>query len=148
MAKYACTCDFDLKDCMRTLGVDERGRVQTYVTNEVLRLCDPYVPLDEGYLRASGHIENGTQVVWNTPYAHYQWGGIVYEDPKLHAAGFLTEDGWKSRKGVNKVPTERKLTYREGKTEGGLRGNHWVERMLQNGGKNQIEYGARRIARQ
>lgn len=144
MPKYNYTCDFNLQDCIRTLGLEERGKVQSYVTNTVLMLCDSYIPLDEGDLRASGHIENGTEVVWNTPYARYQWGGIVYEDPKLNAAGFLTDAGWKSRRGANKVPTDRKLNYHNGNK----RGDHWVERMMQNGGKNTIERGARRIAGQ
>lgn len=142
MGKAEVVCTFDLKECMEALGVNERGRVQQYVANEVLRLCDPYVPFDEGQLKGSGHIENNTDIVWNTPYARYQYYGIVYEDPSLHAAGFMTADGWRSRRGVIKVPTERRLTYQNG----ALRGDHWVDRMMQNGGREQIEAGARKEA--
>ena len=137
-------CDFNLQDCMHTLGVEERGRVQQVVTDEVLRLSDNYVPFQEGSLKASGHIENQTDVVWNTPYARYMWNGIVYEDPDLHCAGFKTENGWRSRKGVKKVPSDpvRKLQYNGEKTRGG----HWVERMLQDGGRDAIEKAAKREA--
>lgn len=132
-------CDFNLGDCLRTLGLEERGRVQQVVTNAVLELSEPYIPFDEGDLLASGHIENDTDVVWNTPYARYMWNEIVYEDPELHCAGFETENGWRSRKGVQKVPTERKLNYHNG----ALRGSHWAERMLQDGGQKEIEKMAR-----
>lgn len=134
---YQCT--FNLDDCIRTLGLEERGRVQQVVTNEVLRLSEPYVPMAEGDLIASGHIENNTDVVWDMPYARYMWNGIVYEDPDLHCAGFMTDNGWRSRKGVQKVPTDRSLQYQNGN----LRGAHWVDRMMQNGGREEIEKAAR-----
>lgn len=144
MKKYDYECTFDLDECIKTLGLEERGKVQQYVTNEILTLSDPYVPFDEGNLKSSGHIENGTDVVWGgpaAPYAHYMWGGIVYEDPDLHCAGFQVKDGgWRSRKGVKKVPTTRHLEYQNGP----LRGDHWADRMLQNGGRTKIEDGVRR----
>lgn len=139
---YTFECTFNLGDCIHTLGLEEKGRVQQFVADEVLRLSEPYVPLDKSGLKDSGHTEGGTDIVWNTPYAHYMWEGIVYEDPQLHCAGFKTENGWRSRKDVEKVPTDRKLKY----GNGNLRGGHWVERMLQDGGLEEIEKGARREA--
>ena len=140
---YNYQTSFNLQDCIRTLGLEERGRVQQVVTNEVLRLSEPYAPLDQGDLIASGHIENGTDVVWDMPYARYMWNGIVYEDPDLHCAGFKTDNGWRSRKGVQKVPTDRSMEYRNGN----LRGPRWVERMMQNGGREAIEKAAREAVR-
>lgn len=137
--KYDFKCDFDLKDCIETLGLEERGRVQQVVTQQVLTLSEVYIPFDQGILLASGDTENDTDIVWSTPYARYMWNGIVYVDPQLHCAGFLTENGWKSRKGVQKVPTDRKLQYQGGK----LRGPRWVDRMMQNGGREKIEKAAR-----
>lgn len=136
--------NFDINRCMKRLGLDEGGRVQTVVTNEVINLSEQYVPFDEGTLAGSARIENGTDVVWGgpaAPYAHYMWGGIVYEDPVLHCAGFQVEDGgFRSRKGVQKVPTNRRLEYQNGS----LRGPLWVVRMLQNGGARLIEEKARK----
>ena len=147
MSKVNYSCTFNLDDCIKTLGLEEKGRVQQHVTNQVLELSDPYIPFREGGLKASGHIENGTDVVWggkSALYAPYMWGGIVYEDPQLHCAGFpLKDGGWASRKGVNKVPTDRKLKYYNGPD----RGDHWVPRMLQDGGLEKIEDGVRRIVR-
>ena len=139
---YQCT--FNLDECIRTLGLEERGYVQQVVANEVLRLSEPYVPFAEGGLISSGHIENGTEIVWNMPYASYMWNGIVYEDPDLHCAGFKTENGWRSRKNVQKVPTDRKLEY----GNGNLRGSYWVPRMMQNGGREEIEKATREAVRQ
>lgn len=138
------TYDFSVKGCLKNLGLDEGGRVQQVVTNEVITLSEPYVPFAEGDLANSVRIENGTDVVWGLPYAHYMWGGIVYEDPILHCAGFQVEDGgWRSRKGVQKVPTDRKLEYQNGS----LRGSKWVPRMLQDGGAKKIEDEARKAVR-
>lgn len=112
------SCDFNLDDCIKTLGLNERGRVQQFVTNEVMRLSDPYVPFDEaglyanpGQLKDSVHIENGTDIVWNTPYARY-----LYYHPEFKYQG---------------AP---------------MRGSYWVPRMLQNGGLEAIEAGARKEA--
>lgn len=144
--------DFSVKDCIKNLGLDEGGVVQQVVTNEVIKLSEPYVPFAEGDLAASARIENGTDVVWGTAdpysYAHYMWAGIVYEDPILHCAGFPVADGgWRSRsekKGApKKIPTNRKLEYQNGS----MRGSKWVPRMLQDGGAKKIEDEARRTVR-
>lgn len=107
---------FNLKDTFERLGLEEQGRVQQYVTDEVLRLSDPYVPFDianlypnPGRLRNSGRVE-GTDVVWSTPYARK-----LYYHPEYNFQG---------------AP---------------MRGGNWVDRMLQNGGLKQIEDGARRM---
>ncbi|MCM1232345.1 MAG: minor capsid protein [Ruminococcus flavefaciens] len=138
-------CTFNLKECIRTLGLEEGGRVQQAVTHETLRLADDYIPFNEGTLRDSGHIE-GTDIVWGggaVRYARYVWNGIVYEDPLLHCAGFEVQDGgWRSRKGVDKVPTKRLLEYQGAPR----RGAYWVPRMLQNGGREKVEAAARREA--
>lgn len=143
---YLCT--FNLNDCIRKLGLEEKGRVQQVVTNEVLRLSSSYIPFDQGGLQASGRIENGTDIVWGGEaalYARYQWNGIVYEDPELHCAGFRVKDGgWRSRKDVEKVPTSRKLQYQGGPQ----RGDHWVDKMMQNGGREKVEKAAREAVKQ
>ncbi len=53
---------------------------QMYVDSEVLRLSDPYVPFQSGMLKLSGQL--GTVigsglVVYNAPYAKYQYYGYV-----------------------------------------------------------------------
>ena len=61
-------------------------------------------------------------------------------DPVTGAAGFLTADGWRSRKGVRKVVSERKYQY-----HGALmRGAFWFERMKADK-KDQILRGVKKI---
>lgn len=62
-------CSFNLRECIDTLGIEERGRVQNFVTESVLNLAGPYVPNDlaEKYenphrLQDSGHIEMGQKL--------------------------------------------------------------------------------------
>lgn len=138
---YGYQCSFNLDDCIKKLGLNERGRVQKVVANEVMRVCDPYVPFDEGYLRDSVHMESGgEEVVYDGPYAQYLYGGKVWEDPELHCAGFQTENGWYSRNGARKVPTDRDLTFQGAP----VRGAHWVDRAMQAGGTGRVEEAARK----
>ena len=115
--------------------------MQQYVANEALRLSEPYVPFATGRLSQSGHVENDKEIVWKTPYARYQCGGKVWIDPEINAAGFKTENGWYSRRNSKKIPTDRNLEYHNGP----LRGDHWFERMMQNGGQKHLEDGIRRM---
>lgn len=48
----------------------------TFVGNELLRKCDPYVPFDTGMLRDSGVSHSKPAqgyLMWKTPYASKQW---------------------------------------------------------------------------
>lgn len=143
-AVYNCRLSFNTRHCIERLGINERGRVQRVACQEILRLCDAYVPFSEGYLRDTGHVEHNTDVVWNGPYAHYMYEGIVYEDPVLHCAGFKTENGWRSRKDVQKVPSDRRIHY----NNGSKRGDHWVARMMNDGGRRSVEEAVRRAVKQ
>lgn len=57
-------------------GLEVGGEVQKYIDSEVLRLTDPYVPMDTGALKESGirHTKVGSgKVVYKTPYARRQY---------------------------------------------------------------------------
>ena len=132
---------FNAQECLKALGLEEGGRVQQTIDSEVLRICDPYLPFDQGGLKKSGTgntVIGSGEVIWKTPYAHYVYEGIVYVDPEKNCAGFMTENGWRSRKNVTKVPTERKLQYNEAP----MRGSHWVDRAMQDGGLKELERSA------
>lgn len=114
---FDCEIRFNLDDCMETLGIDEKGRVQQFVTKEFMKNVQRFVPLDvaekyenPGRLIDSCHIENDTDVVWETPYARR-----LYYHPEYHFQG---------------EPT---------------RGGFWADRYLQDGGLKQLEDGAREI---
>lgn len=93
--KYDYTVQLDLKKCIEKLGLNERGRVQKVVTESVLMLSEPYVPFDEAglydnphFLIDSGHIE-GTDVVWQTPYARR-----LYYHPEYNYQGAPRRGGY------------------------------------------------------
>lgn len=58
-------------------GLQENGRVQKFVDSEVIRRCDPYTPMDTGYLKGSapkiGTKIGSGEVIYNAPYAKRQY---------------------------------------------------------------------------
>lgn len=112
--------DFNLVDCINTMGLEDGGRVQQFVTNEFMKNVEPFVPFDiaekyenPGQLKDSVHIENETDVVWNTPFA-------------------------------------RKMYYHDEYNFQGapIRGAYWADRYLQDGGRKELEDGARKVVKQ
>ena len=109
---------FSLDDCLKKLGLDEKGRVQRVVSNELLKNVTPFVPKDQGYLTGSGHVENCDEVVWKGPYARRLYYG---------------EEDWNWSNG--------------GVQEGGLRGPYWADRYCLNGGTEELEEAARKVVK-
>lgn len=107
------------------------------------KLCNPYVPMDEGPL--SQHIEVTPQYVrYAEPYAHYQYMGEVY-GPNFPITDKTTGGiiGWYSQPGVKKHPTGRELGV-DGEWNGwkfgynrekhALAAHHWDKIMMQDKG--------------
>lgn len=118
-------------DILAVFGLEQGGRVQQTIDQKVIDYCTPYVPASpdktlEFSAQVSTEIGSGL-VIWNTPYAHYQYMGIVY------GPNFLVDvegDGvleWRSPKGRPKHPTDRKLTYDT--SQNPMAGPYWFERM-------------------
>ena len=77
--------DFDVEKIIRSRGLEDGGAVQRYIDSEVLRLCDPYVPRDNGELINSGVLSTvigSGQVSYDTPYAR-RW---YYERARFQGA--------------------------------------------------------------
>lgn len=60
---------------------EKLGRVQAFIDSECLRLMKPYTPFRSGILEKSATL--GTKIgsghiVYNVPYARYQYYGIIY----------------------------------------------------------------------
>lgn len=91
----------------RGLGSDTGGR--KYLASEVKRLCDPYVPMQQGQLKNLVTIAaDGSSIVYTQPYAHYQYyGEVMAGRPPKHYTG-------------------KKLTYHGAP----MRGANWDKRML------------------
>jgi len=126
---------------MKRLGVTPDGDVQLFVTKMVNHRIVRYMPFSSGVMAtktkflsgipapSEGHLTDKREVISPTeiyipgPYAHYQYVGKKWVDPKTHAAGFLTANGWRSRKNVPKVGTDQDLTYDKSKNP--RAGPHW-----------------------
>lgn len=117
-------------DILAAYGLERGGRVQRTIDQKVIDYCQPYVPASpdrtlEFSAQASTEIGSG-QVVWNTPYAHYQYMGIVY-GPNIPVIQDGILMGWFSPPGRPKHPTDRELTYDTAQNP--MAGPHWFERM-------------------
>ena len=115
---------------LRNLGLDQRGAVQKFWTATVLRRIQKYMPYRTGEtikLTVAQTDINKPEIVTDTPYARMLYYGKVMVDPKTGKAGFLTENGWMSRKGVKKVPSGRNIEYT--KTKNQQAGPYWDRRL-------------------
>lgn len=104
------------------------NNAQKYFAKEVHRWSDDYVPFSEGALKNLSYVaEDGSYIEYTQPYARYMWYGKLMVDPKTGKGCFynpVTGRMW-SRKGVQKVLTDRDLQYNGAPK----RGPKWVERM-------------------
>ncbi len=134
MFSISASLDADLSpdDILALLGLDDHGRVQQTIDQSVIDYCRPYIPASpnrilEDSAQVSTDIGSGL-VIWNTPYAHYQYAGIVY-GPNIPIiepeTGVLM--GWFSPPGRPKHPTDRNLTYDT--SQNPMAGPYWFERM-------------------
>lgn len=76
-----------------------------FLANEAKRLMDPYVPADKLALAQNVRVytENGCGIdEYTSPYAHYQYEGILYVSSKTGSA-------WS--RGEYKVPTDRNIEH-------------------------------------
>lgn len=119
-------------DLVKSVGLDEGGKVQKYIDSFVLYHSEPYVP--GKHIHDSGVIATkigSGKVIWDTPDANYLYEGKLMVDPiTLKGAFFAPDYGFWSRPNTQKImdPTGRDLVYHGG----GLRGSHWFDRMIEN----------------
>ncbi len=99
---------------LKDKGLNETGNAQQFHTANVLKRIKRYMPFVSGMTYkitvAQTNIRK-PEIVTDTPYAKYLFYGKVMIDPKLGVAGFMTPEGWRSRKGCVKVRTGRDLQY-------------------------------------
>ena len=131
-------------------GLDDGGYVQQFIDSECIRLMDPYTPFLNGVLQNSVRLNTvigSGYLVQATPYARYQYYGMLMVDPITLKGSFynpLTGRHW-SRPGVSKImdPNGRMLQYNT--TGSPLAGSHWFERMVADHGDD-IGRGAATLA--
>lgn len=123
--------------CKKALERIHQPAVGLMCSKEWHKLCKPYIPYDTGHL--SSNVEyKPFEIIYRAKYAHYQYTGIVYEDPVYGVAGFKTNSGaWYSRPGVKKVmrtvPTGNRMVNL--RYQGSMATDHW-DIAAQNAGKD------------
>lgn len=142
--------NIDVKGIKDKHGLNDGGKVQQYIDNECIRLMDPYTPFLNGVLMESIRLNTvigSGKLVQATPYARYQYYGMLMVDPITLKGSFYdpkTGRHW-SRPGVSKImdPKGRRLSYNTSKNP--KAGPHWFERMVADH-KDDIGRGAAAIA--
>lgn len=81
--------------------------VKLYANVRLHALCTPYVPEDTGMLNSNVDITED-YVEYKSPYAHYQYEGLVY-GPNIPTG----DGGYFSPPGQQKHPTGTKLDYKK-----------------------------------
>lgn len=109
-----------LQTIYRSLGLEDKGRVQAFLDKTVADNLREYVSRKSGTQEKSIPIASkygSGKVIINVPYARFQAEGKVMVGVESHSP-------W-ARKGERKVVTSKDLTYHSEK----LRGKHPFERM-------------------
>lgn len=112
-AKYKLVMN-PVSQIIRGKGLDASGDVQVFHTQNVLRRIQKYMPYRTGAtikLTIAQTDIHKPEIVTDMPYAKFLFYGKLMVDPKTGAAGFMTKNGWRSRKGVPKVRSGRDITY-------------------------------------
>lgn len=120
-----------VQSIMNRLGVTARGDVQKFHTANVRRRIQRYMPYRSGATIKLMIVQSPADEPFihvNVPFARMLYYGKVMVDPMTHAAGFLTENGWRSRKGVPKVVSDRDIEY--DKTKNPQAGPFWDRRLV------------------
>ena len=108
-----------------------------------------YMPQDVGTL-----IQNTEELNANTrgevykydpslPYGHYQYEGILYvePDPYPQVGGFYSDNyGWWSIPGVTKVPSDRRLSYKNVSAQ-----DHWDAAAYENHHQEWLEVAKKAV---
>ena len=111
------------------LGVDAHGDVQAHLTADINRRITRYMPFRSGALATKlKFIKSPTEIEVVGPYARVMYYGKVMVDPQTGRAGFLTPNGWRSRRGVPKVVSSRDIEYDT--TKNPQAGPYWDRRLM------------------
>ena len=86
--------------------------VRTQINFKIGNAVNQFVPMKTGALRRSMFADSNG-VHWSTPYAHYQYQGVVYDVnlPKFRRGRVV---GWYSIPGATKYPTMKELGAKPG----------------------------------
>lgn len=123
--------DLDDQIVQKLSAIENNERILLACHNTLARMCDPYVPMQQGVLAQSIQISKDG-VTYTQPYAHYQYVGEVYGPSwPIIQDGVIV--GWRSPKGEGtKHPTGGQLSY--SKEMHPLATHHWDQAMMRDHG--------------
>lgn len=101
-------------EVLRDHGLDRGGDAQKFWTVTVMRHMQRRMPYRSGLMikrMLAATDLSKPLIVIPGPEVRMLYHGKVMVDPQTGAAGFLTADGWKSRKGVKKSISNRDIEY-------------------------------------
>ena len=108
--------------------LDDAGKLE--ITNLFAKMCNDYVPMDEGILSQTVVVEP-ERIRYTAPYAHYMYVGEVY-GPNIPIVQDGMIVGWFSPPGQKKNPTGRSIVYSTEKHP--LATKEWDKAMLRDKG--------------
>lgn len=109
------------------LGIQPNGPVQQHFTKRCAEHMDKYVPFNEGGLAYDTRRIESDKIIYNAPYAHYMYEGLVM-GPNIPIKEGDIIVGWFSPPEKPKSYTGKTIKYNQ---DGGhfYAGPHWDERM-------------------
>lgn len=120
---------------IRDKGLDPGGDAQAFHTQNVLKRIKKYMPFLSGGLYKITVIQTDIrkpEIVTDAPQGKYLFYGKKMIDPQTGVAGFMTPEGWRSRRGCTKVVTNVPLQYT--KTKNSQAGPRWDKAVSVNEG--------------
>lgn len=129
-----------VKSVMGNLGLEPDGAAQKWLTHTIMQRMVRYIPQQTGALAEKNvHMKSPHEIVYNSPYAHYQWRGELMVDR-------ITGSAWSKPEHGPKVYTGKPLNQTRGKNP--LAGPYWEQRLMaaegDQIGKDLAEYITRR----
>jgi hypothetical protein len=107
-----------------TLGVQPNGPLQKKLINSAYRKMGKYVPGKEGSMLNRNVKLTDHSIIYDSPYAHYQYISKLYVMKNGKGAYYSPTYGFWSDKGKKKTPTNIDLKHPSGG------GPYWAEHML------------------
>ena len=108
----------EINQIIKDKGMDPGGDVQAFHTQNVLRRIKKYMPFVSGALYKITVAQTNIRIpliVTDAPHGKFLFYGKKMIDPKIGAAGFMTPEGWRSRRGSVKILTSDPLEYNKSK---------------------------------
>ena len=137
------TATLEMKEAheiVRSKGLAAAGDVQQFHTANVLRRIKRYMPFVTGAIYKITVVQTviaKPEIVTDVPYGKYLFYGKKMIDPKIGASGFMTPEGWRSRRGSVKVLTDENLNYN--RTKNPAAGARWDRSLSAAEGKAMAE---------